>query len=162
MAMELRRWLLDSMLLSTSEAVEKSPPAYHATAKEKVYAFLESRPAGVDAGELIGLLLSGAGSDPELGARLVRTLLAEDPNFIFDAESALWSLRKSIGLRVPLEEARFTVVDLETTGGRAAPGTIIEIGAWKMVGRRLVESFQSLVRPHRGDPAFRDWPHLDQ
>ncbi len=139
--------------LGTSPA-GKSPPAYRATAKEKVYAFLEARPSGADASEIIGLLMSGAGSDPELGARLVRTLLAEDPNFIFDSESALWSLRKSFGLRVPLEDACFTVVDLETTGGRAGPGTIIEIGAWKMMGRRLVESFQTLVRPHRAIPPF--------
>ena len=55
---------------------------------------------------------------------------------------------------MPLEEASFTVVDLETTGGRAGPGTIIEIGAWKMTGRRLVESFQTLVRPHREIPRF--------
>jgi DNA polymerase III subunit epsilon len=137
-----------------SSAEGMAPPAFRATAKEKVYAFLESRPAGADANEIIGLLLSGAGSDPELGARLVRILLAEDPNFIFDAETALWSLRRSFGLRVPLEEARFTVVDLETTGGRAGPGAIIEIGAWKMKGRRLVESFQSLVRPHYGIPRF--------
>jgi DNA polymerase III subunit epsilon len=135
-------------------SAEKAPPAYRATAKEKVYAFLESRPAGAEAREIIGLLLSGAGSDPELGARLVRTLLAEDPNFIFDAETALWSLRKSFGLRVPLEEASFTVVDLETTGGRAGPGAIIEIGAWKMAGRRLLESYQTLVRPHRAIPHF--------
>src|SRR6202035_5580139 len=83
-----------------------------------------------------------------------RTLLAEDPNFIFDAETAQWSLRKSFGLRVPIEDARFVVVDLETTGGRAGPGTIIEIGAWKMAGRRLVESFQTLVRPHLAIPRF--------
>ena len=113
-----------------ASALGKSPPAYRATAKEKVYAFLESRPSGADANEIIGLLLSGAGSDPELGVRLVRTLLAEDPNFVFDSETALWSLRKSVSLRVSLEDARFTVVDLETTGGRAGPGAIIEIGAW--------------------------------
>jgi DNA polymerase III subunit epsilon len=139
---------------ATASAPGKSPPAYRATAKEKVYAYLESRPSGADANEIIGLLLSGAGSDPELGARLVRTLLAEDPNFIFDRETSLWSLRKAFGLRVPLEDARFTVVDLETTGGRAGPGAIIEIGAWKMSGRRLVESFQSLVRPYHAIPRF--------
>ena len=129
-------------------------PAYNASAKEKVYAFLQSRPAGADADEIIALLLSGAGSDPELRARLVRSLLRDDPNFVFDAETALWSLREGLGLRVPLEDARFTVVDLETTGGRAGPGTIIEIGAWKMAGRRMVESFQSLVRPNYAIPRF--------
>jgi DNA polymerase III subunit epsilon len=125
-----------------------------ATAKEKLYAFLDSRPAGADASELVGLLLSGAGSDPELGARIVRGMLAGDPNFVFDSDTALWSLRKSDALRVPLDEARFCVVDLETTGGRAGPGTIIDIGAYRMVGQRITDSFQSLVRPHSRVPRF--------
>ncbi len=120
------------------------------SAKQKLYQFLCSRPAGADAGELVGLLLSGVGSDPELGARLIRQLLAGDPNFIFDADTALWRLAQSDRIRVALEQAEFTVVDLETTGGRAGPGTIIEIGAYRMVGRRLTESFSTLVRPQGG------------
>ena len=137
-----------------SAPAARALPAHSATAKEKVYAFLESRPSGADADEIIALLLSGAGSDPELRARLVRSLLRDDPNFIFDADTQLWSLRKNFGLRIPLEEAHFTVVDLETTGGRAAAGTIIEIGAWKMVGRRMLKSFQTLVRPNYAIPRF--------
>ncbi len=42
------------------------------------------------------------------------------------------------------------MVDLETTGGRAGPGTIIEIGAYRMVGKRLTETFSTLVRPQGG------------
>jgi len=125
-----------------------------ATTKEKLSAFLQSRPAGAGAQELVGLLLSGAGSDPELGARIVSTLLAADPNFVFDSATQLWSLRDSASLRVPLDEAPFCVVDLETTGGRPGPGTIIEIGAYKMVGRRMVESFESLIRPRAMIPRF--------
>ena len=112
------------------------------SAKQKLYQFLRSRPSGADASEIIGLLLSGAGSDPELGARLVRTLLGEDPNFIFDGDTALGRCA-SVRAACALEEASFTVVDLETTGGRAGPGTIIEIGAWKLTGRRLVNSFRA-------------------
>ncbi len=132
----------------------RSFPANHATVREKLHAFLASRPAGADASELVGLLLSGAGSDPELGARLVRTMLAADPNFVFDAATGLWSLSQNQSLRVALDEARFTVVDLETTGGRAGPGTIIEIGAYRMVGRRILDSFQTLIRPHGPVPRF--------
>jgi DNA polymerase-3 subunit epsilon len=128
--------------------------AANATTKEKLAAFLESRAAGADARELVGLLLNGAGSDPELGARLIHNLLGADPNFTFDSASALWSLRCAVPLRVPLDEARFTVVDLETTGGRMGPGAIIEIGAYQMVGRRIGESFQTLVRPHAPVPRF--------
>jgi DNA polymerase-3 subunit epsilon len=118
--------------------------------KQKLYQFLCSRPAGADADELVGLLFSGAGSDPELGARIVAQILAGDPNFVFDSETAQWRLQDSDRLRVPLSEAEFTVVDLETTGGRAGPGNIIEIGAYRMIGRRLTESFQTLVRPQGG------------
>ena len=32
----------------------------------------------------------------------------------------MWSLRQSAALRIPLADARFVVVDLETTGGRAS------------------------------------------
>jgi DNA polymerase III subunit epsilon len=118
--------------------------------KQKLYQFLCSRPSGADAGELVGLLFSGAGSDPELGARIVAQMLAGDPNFVFDSETAQWRLQQSDRLRVQLSEAEFTVVDLETTGGQAGPGNIIEIGAYRMVGRRLTESFQTLVRPQGG------------
>jgi len=118
--------------------------------KQKLYQFLCSRPAGVDAEELVGLLFAGAGSDPELGARIVAQMLGGDPNFVFDSETAQWRLQQSDRLRVPLSEAEFTVVDLETTGGQCGPGNIIEIGAYRMVGRRLTESFQTLVRPQGG------------
>ena len=39
------------------------------------------------------------------------------------------------------------VVDLETTGGRIGPGAITEIGAYRMEGPRMTDSFATLVRP---------------
>jgi DNA polymerase III subunit epsilon len=125
-----------------------------ASAKEKLFAFLEARPAGADAAELIGLLFRGAGSDPELGARLIEGLIGGDPNFVFDDNAGMWSLRRSVALRVPLDEARFVVVDLETTGGPAAAGSIIEIGACRMEGKRIAATFETLVRPRMAIPRF--------
>jgi DNA polymerase-3 subunit epsilon len=126
----------------------------HATAKEKLHAFLEARPAGADAAELVGLLFKGAGSDPELGARLIRGLIGGDPNFVCDESAGMWSLRQSVALRIPLNHARFVVVDLETTGGRAAAGSIIEIGACRMEGQRITATFETLVRPRMAIPRF--------
>lgn len=48
---------------------------------------------------------------------------------------------------LPLEEARFAVVDLETTGLAADRCHILEIGAVRVTGLRRVASFASLVRP---------------
>lgn len=57
-----------------------------------------------------------------------------------------------------LQETTFVVVDLETTGGRAAPGpdggcdAITEIGAVKVRGGRVVGEFATLVDPGRAIP----------
>ena len=135
----------------SASAFDRMP---RASAKEKLHAFLETRPAGADAAELVGLLFKGAGSDPELGARLIDGLIGGDPNFVLDRAAGLWSLRKSAALRVPLEQARFVVVDLETTGGRAAAESIIEIGACRMEGSRITATFETLVRPRMAIPRF--------
>ncbi len=125
-----------------------------ATAREKLLAFLQERPAGADAAELVGLLFKGAGSDPELGARLIHGLIGADPSFVHDESTGMWSLRQSAALRIPLSDARFVVVDLETTGGRAAAGSIIEIGACRMEGQRITGAFATLVRPRMPIPRF--------
>jgi DNA polymerase-3 subunit epsilon len=135
----------------SASAFDRMP---RATAKEKLHAFLEERPAGADAAEMVGLLFKGAGSDPELGARLIHGLIGGDPNFVLDEAAGMWSLRKSVALRIPLDEARFVVVDLETTGGRAAAGSIIEIGACRMEGGRITATFETLVRPRMAIPRF--------
>ena len=124
------------------------------SAKEKLHAYLAAHPAGADPRELLALLFSGAGSDPELGSRIITGILAGDPNFMFDAVTGLWSLTRTSVLRIPLDQADFVVVDLETAGGRPAPGSIIEIGAYRMHGRQILEPFQSLVKPRMGIPRF--------
>ena len=55
----------------------------------------------------------------------------------------------------PLREMTFCVVDLETTGGSAAAGSMItEIGAVKVRGGEVLGEFQTLVNPHTAIPPF--------
>ncbi|GGP41381.1 DEDD exonuclease domain-containing protein [Saccharothrix coeruleofusca] len=55
-------------------------------------------------------------------------------------------------LGTPLRETTFVVVDLETTGARAAEDAITEIGAVKVRGGRVLGEFGTLVDPERGIP----------
>jgi DNA polymerase-3 subunit epsilon len=155
--------LLDYSVAQSSVAAEagwrkslSSSPArpHYGSAKEKLHAYLIAHPPGADSRELLGLLFSGAGSDPELGGRIIAGILDGDPNFAFDSSTGLWSLSSTIGLRVSLDQAEFVVVDLETASGRPAPGSIIEIGAYRMRGRHIMDSFESLVRPRMRIPRF--------
>ncbi|RYU09607.1 DEDD exonuclease domain-containing protein [Nocardioides iriomotensis] len=54
-----------------------------------------------------------------------------------------------------LRDVTFCVVDLETTGGSAADGSMItEIGAVKVRGGEVLGEFQTLVNPHMAIPPF--------
>ncbi|SDR86863.1 DNA polymerase-3 subunit epsilon [Nocardioides scoriae] len=55
----------------------------------------------------------------------------------------------------PLRDLTFCVVDLETTGGSAAGGSMItEVGAVKVRGGEVLGEFQTLVNPHAAIPPF--------
>ena len=67
-----------------------------------------------------------------------------------------WATQMSFDeLGRPLRDLTFCVVDLETTGGSAAGGSMItEIGAVKVRGGEVLGEFQTLVNPHVEIPPF--------
>lgn len=67
-----------------------------------------------------------------------------------------WAEQQSFDeLGRPLRDLTFCVVDLETTGGSAAAGSMItEIGAVKVRGGEVLGEFQTLVNPHTEIPPF--------
>ena len=71
-------------------------------------------------------------------------------------EASRWESQRSFDeLGRPLRDLTFCVVDLETTGGSAAAGSMItEIGAVKVRGGVVLGEFQTLVNPHQQIPAF--------
>ena len=69
---------------------------------------------------------------------------------------ALWESQRSFDeLGRPLRDLTFCVVDLETTGGSPASGSMItEIGAVKVRGGEVLGEFQTLVDPGTEIPPF--------
>ena len=72
------------------------------------------------------------------------------------AAPSRWESQRSFDeLGRPLRDITFCVVDLETTGGSAAAGSMItEIGAVKVRGGEVLGEFQTLVNPQTQIPAF--------
>jgi DNA polymerase III epsilon subunit family exonuclease len=89
---------------------------------------------------------------PEAQA-VVWTLLAGDPRFLM-THDLCWCARGAAHVALRLDEATFTVVDLETTGGIIGVDEIMEIGAVVVRGGRIVNRFSSLVRCPRAIPAW--------
>lgn len=122
--------------------------------RERLHDYLLERPDGAAPNELLALIFTGQGRDPEFGARVLDVMLGGDARFAFDPHSRRWRARAHDDLARPLAEQDFVVVDLETAGGGPADGGIMEIGAVRVVGGRLTDTFATLVNPGRRIPPF--------
>jgi DNA polymerase-3 subunit epsilon len=122
--------------------------------RQRLHEYLVGRPAGASPDELLDLIFTSPGRDPEFGRRLLTTLLGTDPRFHFDRGADRWRARIHDALARPLGETAFVVLDLETTGGAPTPEGIIEIGAVRVAGGRLLDTFKSFVKPAHPIPPF--------
>src|SRR6476620_7549776 len=79
-----------------------------------------------------------------------------EPARLASRSASRWEAQRSFDeLGRPLRDITFCVVDLETTGGSAAAGSMItEIGAVKVRGGEVLGEFQTLVNPHTSIPPF--------
>ncbi|MFN8627622.1 MAG: exonuclease domain-containing protein [Candidatus Binatia bacterium] len=122
--------------------------------RDKLHQYLVERPTGASPRELLDLVFTQPGADPEFGPRFLHALLGADTRFVWRPEAGTWHARLHEALARPLHDTTFVVVDLETTGGSAAAANIIEIGAARVRGGRVVEEFQQLVDPGVRLPPF--------
>ncbi len=115
--------------------------------RQRLYEYLLERPSGASPGELLALVFTQPGTDPEFGPRFLHGLLACDPRFVWRAAEGTWSASFHEALARPLSETTFVVVDIETTGMATSAAGIIEIGAARVRNGRVIEEFAQLVNP---------------
>ena len=57
-------------------------------------------------------------------------------------------------LEIPLEQASFSIIDVETTGLSARNNNIIEIGIVRISDLRLKDTFHTMINPGRPIPYY--------
>ena len=82
----------------------------------------------------------------------VSDIIDRDPRLSLDENSVL--LREPDHDAIDLSSATFVVFDLETTGAKAPPCRVIEIGAYRVEGGAITAEFNSLVNPGIPIPDF--------
>jgi DNA polymerase III epsilon subunit family exonuclease len=105
-----------------------------------------------NASDIVDAVFKVSHIDETLAGLLVGDLVKDDRRFIIngttielqahDCESRL------------LEEMDFVVVDVEATGAKLPPNRIIELGAYRIRGRKIVDNFLTLVNPEISIPRF--------
>lgn len=91
--------------------------------------------------------------DDELATLLVTDLIANDQRFQVLEGHTVELLTSNIETR-PLDELDFVVVDVEATGAKMPPNRIIELGAYRIRARSIVDEFVTLVNPELPIPRF--------
>jgi DNA polymerase-3 subunit epsilon len=122
--------------------------------RQRLHEYLLERPGGASPRELLDLVFTQPGTDPEFGPRFLHGLLACDPRFVWRPADGKWSARLHEALARPLGDTTFVIVDLETTGMTATASGIIEIGAARVRNGRVIEEFAQLVNPGLSLPRF--------
>ena len=113
-------------------------------AADRLVELVQSRGA-LPASQAARSLFALASAPTAIARSLLEEVVSGDARLAWRGESV--ALAVAAGWDVPLEEARWTVFDLETTG--LSPGTsrICEIGAQNVERLELTETFETLVNP---------------
>jgi len=104
------------------------------------------------ASEIVDAVFKLSHIDDELAGLLVADLIQNDRRFKLDKNTV--ELLKDDSYSRLLKDLDFVVVDVEATGAKTPPNRLIELGAYRIRGGRIVDKFVSLVNPEIPIPRF--------
>ena len=105
------------------------------------------------ASEIVDVVFNLSHVDDELAGQLVADLIRNDRRFKF-IENNTVELQQDDSYSRLLKDLDFVVVDVEATGAKTPPNRLIELGAYRIRGGRIVDQFLSLVNPEIPIPRF--------
>lgn len=114
--------------------------------------FLEAAGGRATAVNVVDYVMKISMPEPDLARLLVSDLVGRDPRLTLCEDTVEFNARNHEVL--DLATTGFVVFDLETTGAKAPPCRIIEIGAYRVAGGMLVDEFHTLVNPETAIPPF--------
>lgn len=114
--------------------------------------FLASLGGSASAVKVVEYVMRINKPEPLFARLLVDDLIDRDPRLRMDEDTV--RLDERVDAELSLDNAGFVVFDLETTGAKAPPCRIIEIGAYLVKGGTIVDEFHSLVDPGEAIPPF--------
>jgi DNA polymerase III epsilon subunit family exonuclease len=105
------------------------------------------------ASEIVDAVFKLSHIDDELAGLLVADLIRDDRRFKI-IENNTVELQQDDSHAGLLKDLDFVVVDVEATGAKTPPNRLIELGAYRIRGGRIVDKFLSLVNPEIPIPRF--------
>jgi DNA polymerase III epsilon subunit family exonuclease len=106
-----------------------------------------------NASQIVDAVFKVSHIDEELAGLLVGDLVKDDRRFkIIDGQTVELQVHDCESRL--LDELDFVVVDIEATGAKMPPNRVMELGAYRIRDRKIVDSFLTLVNPEISIPRF--------
>lgn len=105
------------------------------------------------ASSVVDFVMNISRPDPTLAKMLIADVVNRDPRLAFADDEDVQVIGGDHA-EIDLRKTSFVVFDLETTGAKAPPCRITEIGACRVADGRIVEEFNTLVNPGVPIPPF--------
>jgi DNA polymerase-3 subunit alpha (Gram-positive type) len=113
---------------------------------------LKSRGGRASAVKVVDFVMKISAPEPNL-ARMLVSDLAETDSRLQLIDDTLELVQNNSENRT-FAETDFVVFDLETTGAKAPPCRITEIGAYRVKNGKIIDEYQTLVNPETAIPLF--------
>lgn len=120
---------------------------------QEVVELLRGCGGSASAFEVADAVLQIANLNEQLAVKLVEELIRDDCRLSLKNETTVELRDENFESRF-LHKSDFVIVDLETTGAKAPPCRITEVGAYRISGGRIVAEFETLINPQTGIPPF--------
>ncbi|MGD9629134.1 MAG: PolC-type DNA polymerase III [Pyrinomonadaceae bacterium] len=104
------------------------------------------------AARLVEYVMSIGNANEVFAVRLMADIVSRDNRLRMDGDQV--ELAEADHDSIDLCNASFVVIDLETTGAKAPPCRITEVGAFRVENSAVTASFQTLVNPEMPIPQF--------
>lgn len=114
--------------------------------------FLVSIGGSASAVNVVDYVMKISKPEPKLAQLLVSDLIDRDPRLALTDD--LVELVAANHETIDLGKTGFVVFDLETTGAKAPPCRITEIGAYRVRNGKVAEEFHTLINPETSIPPF--------
>jgi len=114
--------------------------------------FLHAAGGSASAVRVVDHVMKIRGPEPNLARLLVMDLVDRDSRLSITED--LVAIASTNHNAIDLAKTSFVVFDLETTGAKAPPCRITEIGAFRVEGGEIVGKFHTLVNPEMPIPPF--------
>ena len=113
---------------------------------------LKSRGGRASAVKVVDFVMKISAPEPSLARMLVSDLVETDSRLQL-IDDTLELVQNNFENRT-FAETDFVVFDLETTGAKAPPCRITEIGAFRVKNGKIIDEYQTLVNPETAIPLF--------